>query len=69
MKISARNKFVGKVKQITHGTFNSEVIIALPGGQELVSVITETSVQYLKLKTDSRVVAFIKASNVLLAVP
>ncbi|MGD1000437.1 MAG: TOBE domain-containing protein [Candidatus Brocadiia bacterium] len=69
MKISARNKFVGKVKHITHGTVNSEVIIALPGGQELVSVITETSVQYLKLKTGSRVVAFIKASNVLLAVP
>ncbi len=69
MKISARNKFVGKVKKITHGPVNSEVIIALPGGQEIVSVITETSVQYLKLKTGSRVVAFVKASNVLLAVP
>ena len=46
MKISARNKFVGKVKKITHGTVELEVVIALPGGQEMVSVITETSVKF-----------------------
>ncbi len=57
------------MKKFTHGTVNSEVIITLPGGQVMVSVITETSVQYFKLKTGSRVIAFIKASNVLLAAP
>jgi len=40
MKISARNVFKGKVKEVKHGVVNSEVIVGLPGGAEIVSVIT-----------------------------
>ena len=43
MKISARNVFKGKVKEVKHGVVNSEVIVGLPGGAEIVSVITKES--------------------------
>jgi len=68
MKISARNVLKGKVKQITPGAVNSEVVIELPGGTEVVSVITKSSVDTLKLEVGKEVYAVIKASNVLVAV-
>ncbi len=68
MKISARNVLKGKVKQITPGAVNSEVVIELPGGTEVVSVITKSSVETLKLEVGKEVYAVIKASNVLVAV-
>lgn len=69
MNISARNKLVGKITKITSGVVNAEIVIALPGGGEIVSVITKTSAKALKLKTGSPVVAIIKATDILLAVP
>lgn len=69
MNISARNKLFGKIKKLTTGVVNAEVVIALPGGEELVSVITKTSAKALKLKKGSSVVAVIKSSDILLAVP
>jgi molybdopterin-binding protein len=67
MKISARNVFKGKVKKIERGAVNSEVIIEITGGTEIVSVITNHSVDSLKLAAGSGVYAVIKASNVLVA--
>ena len=69
MHISARNKLVGKIKTLTIGVVNAEVIISLPGGGEIVSVITRTSAKSLKLKKGSPVVAVIKSSDILVAVP
>jgi len=69
MNISARNKLVGKVSKITSGAVNSEVVIALSGGGEIVSVITKTSAKSLKLKKGSPVIAVIKSSDVLLVTP
>ena len=69
MKISARNKLFGKISKITSGVVNAEVIIALPGGREIVSVITKASVKSLQLKKGSPIVAIVKASDILLAVP
>ncbi len=69
MNISARNKIFGKITRLTSGVVNTEVVIALPGGGELVSVITKTSAKSLKLKKGSAVVAVIKSSDILLAVP
>lgn len=43
MKISARNVLKGKVKSMTPGAVNSEVTIALPGGLEVVAIITKRS--------------------------
>ena len=68
MKLSARNVIKGKVKHITHGVVNSEVIVELPGGVEVVSIITKTSAEGLGLAVGKEVYAVIKASNVMLAV-
>lgn len=69
MNISARNKIKGTVGKITTGAVNAEVTIVLPGGGELVSVITKASTKALKLKKGSPVVAVIKSSDILVAVP
>ena len=66
-EISARNVFKGKVKKVTHGTVNSEIIVELPGGIELVSIITRASAERLKLKEGKDVAAIIKATNIMLA--
>ena len=68
MKLSARNVFKGKVKTIKPGAVNSEVVIQLQGGLEIVSVITKTSTENLSLKEGKDVYAIIKATNVILGV-
>jgi molybdopterin-binding protein len=67
MKISARNVLQGVVKSVTHGAVNSEVVIELPGGAEIVSVITKSSAESLGLAEGKEVYAVIKASNVMIA--
>ncbi len=68
MKISARNVLKGVVKKVTLGAVNAEVIIALPDGTEVVSIITNTSAESLGLEEGVEVYAVIKASNVMIAV-
>lgn len=68
MKISARNVLKGKVKRITRGAVNSEVIIEVSGGAEITSIITNASVDDLGLKEGSKAFAVIKASSVMIAV-
>jgi molybdopterin-binding protein len=68
MKLSARNILKGKVVQVTKGAVNSEVIIELPGGEKLVSIITNTSVKALGLSKGKEAYAVIKASNIMIAV-
>jgi len=67
MKISARNTLKGAVKSIKEGAVNNEVIIQLAGGDEITSIITQTSSNALGLKVGTPVVAVIKASNVMVA--
>ena len=50
MKLSARNLLEGKVVKVVKGAVNSEVTIELPGGEKLVSIITNASVASLGLK-------------------
>lgn len=69
MNISARNQLVGKVSKIVSDAVNAEISVALPGGGEIVSVITKASAKSLKLKKGAPVIAVIKASDILLAVP
>jgi molybdopterin-binding protein len=68
MKISARNVLKGTVKKITPGAVNSEVTIELPGGLEMVSIITKSSAETLGLKKGTPVYAVVKASNVMIAI-
>lgn len=67
MNISARNVLKGTVKAVHHGAVNSEVTVELPGGAEIVSIITKSSAQSLGLEVGSSVYAVIKASNVMIA--
>jgi molybdopterin-binding protein len=68
MKISARNVLKGKIKQVQHGAVNSEVVIELAGGIEVVSIITKHSAEALALSKGKEVYAVIKASNVMIAI-
>jgi molybdopterin-binding protein len=67
MKISARNVLKGKIIKITTGAVNNEVIIELPGGSQIVSIISKESADKLKLKKGKKAYAVIKASNVMVA--
>jgi molybdopterin-binding protein len=68
MKLSARNVLKGKVKKVTHGAVNTEVVLELDGGTEVVSIITRQSADSLGLAEGSEAYAVIKASNVMVAV-
>lgn len=68
MKLSARNVLKGTITKIVAGAVNSEVVIKLPGGAEVVSIITKESVETLGLKVGKEVYAVIKASNVMVAI-
>ena len=68
MRISARNILKGKVKKVVPGAVNSEVVIELSGGAEIVSIITKSSARSLGLKKGKAVYAVVKASNVMIAV-
>jgi len=68
MKISARNIIKGKIKTVNPGAVNTEVVLTLPGGSEIVSVITKSSADSLGLAPGKEVYAIIKASNVMIGV-
>ena len=69
MKISARNVFKGKVKELTIGVVNAEVVVELPGGLDVVSMITKHSAEALQLVVGKEVYAVIKASDVMIGDP
>lgn len=66
MKVSARNIFAGTVSELTKGAINAEVTLALKGGDKLVSVITNESIENLGLEVGTEAYAIIKASSVLI---
>jgi molybdopterin-binding protein len=68
MKLSARNILKGKVVKIVRGAVNDEVTIQLPGGEQIVSIITDGSVESLGLKEGREAYAVIKASSIMIAV-
>ncbi len=68
MRLSARNILKGKVIKITKGAVNAEVTIELPGGTQIVSIITNSSVDSLALTEGKEAYAVIKASNIMVGV-
>jgi len=65
---SARNTLCGTVKSITTGAVNTEVVLGLKGGTELVVMITTGSEKTLDLKAGDAACALIKATHVILGV-
>jgi molybdopterin-binding protein len=68
MKISARNMLKGKVKSITPGAVNTEVLIEIAGSAQVVSIVTKTAAEGLGLVVGKDVYAVIKASSVMVAI-
>ena len=68
MQLSARNVLKGTVKSLVPGAVNAEVVIEVAPGFEIASVITNASVQRLKLRVGAPAYAVIKASDVLVGV-
>ncbi len=69
LRLSARNCLAGTVKSVTAGMVNAEVVVALPGGTEVVAIVTNDAVAELGLVPGVAATAVIKASNVILGVP
>ena len=68
MKLSARNILKGKVVKVTPGAVNSEIVLELAGGAQVVSIITKQSAETLGLVKGKEAYAIIKASNVMIGV-
>ena len=68
MRLSARNKINGRVTGITQGEATANVEVEA-NGTRLVASITVEAARELGLAEGSEVIAVIKASDVILAVP
>lgn len=68
MKLSARNILKGTIKAVTHGAVESEVVIELSPGVNIVSTITKASAEQMKLKEGKTAYAIVKASNVIVGI-
>jgi molybdate transport system regulatory protein len=66
MKVSARNVFKGQVSNVEQGAVNAEVSLTLPGGEQLVAVVTMESVRNLGIATGKEAIALVKAPWVML---
>jgi molybdate transport system regulatory protein len=66
MKLSARNQLDGVVVRVEHGAVMSTVVVALGGGQEVVSAITKDSAQALALAEGDAVKVVVKATEVMI---
>jgi len=64
MQISARNQIQGRIKSIKSKRVNSEIVLELKSGNELLSIITNSAVESLNLKVDDEVMAIFKSNSV-----
>lgn len=68
MKISARNTLKGKVKSVSPGAVNTEIVVEIAPGVEITSVITKASSESLGVAEGKEVYTVIKSSDVMIAV-
>jgi len=68
MRLSARNILAATVKRVTPGAVDTEVVVELAPGIEIVSIITKISAETLGLKPGVKAYAIVKASNVMIGV-
>jgi molybdopterin-binding protein len=68
MRLSARNVLKGTVVKVTQGAVNSEVVLEVAPGIQVVSIITRQSAESLEIAEGKTAYAIVKASNVMIAV-
>jgi molybdate transport system regulatory protein len=68
MKTSARNQFAGPVTTLKEGVVDTEVSIQLGPNLVLTAIVTRESAENLGLAVGRDVLAFVKASSILLMV-
>ena len=66
MELSARNQIPGTITEINLGAVMAEVTVDIGDEQAIVSAITRGSVERLGLTVGDKVVAVIKATDVML---
>ncbi len=66
-KLSARNQLAGKVVDVHKGTTTSHVVIDIGNGVMVTSSITNEAVDDLAIVSGDKVIAVIKASDVMVA--
>lgn len=69
IQTSARNKLAGIIEHIKPGAVNDEITLNAGGNLRITASITKESVETLELVTGKRVLAFIKASSVIVGLP
>ena len=67
-RFSARNQLTGSIRQLDAGPENTEVVVALRGGDALVALVSNASAKELGLTEGKAVCAMFKASSVILGV-
>lgn len=68
MKTSARNQFAGSVVEIKEGVVDTEVTVLLAPSLALTAIVTRESAENMGLALGSNLLAFVKASSILLLV-
>ena len=68
MQLSARNQLAGTISRISAGAVNTEVVIALAGGNSVAAIITNASARQMQLRKGKAATAIFKASSVILAI-
>ena len=68
MKTSARNNFVGTVKDLIKGPVSAEVTVTVAPGVDIVATISTRSAEALGLAVGKAARTLIKASSVIVAV-
>jgi molybdopterin-binding protein len=66
MRLSARNILPGTVKSVTPGAVDTEVVVELAPGIEVVSIISKHSAENLRLQPGANAYAIVKASSVMI---
>jgi len=61
MKLSARNVFEGTITALVDGKVNAEIEVTTAGGDRIIAIVTEGSVQSLGLAVGKPAVAYVKA--------
>ena len=69
MELSGRNQLPAEVVEVKLGGIMAEVVMRLDGGEEIVAAITRSSAERLGLAAGQKVIAVIKATEVMIGKP